>query len=236
MRSSVIISLFGRQCPPKRGPSAVVVSVAVHTCAFVLLFLGWHQPHTADIADVAKRYTVRMMELHQPEPKIQRYVPKEPAAPGQTAKMSAVPGNSPLSAPAPRVPANLVAQKQVVETLVQPDVTNNLLIPKEVPLPQVGRVEFAGYDGEDDRSDFTADGHQDRGAAFAGGAQSGCSCVGVEDCALGRRRRRLHCRRRARRRRSRPRELSLRREFRRLRRRRLVRHLRRASFRCRMFR
>jgi len=138
MRSSSIISLFGETVPPRRGPSSFVVSLLVHTVAFVLLFLGLNQPKKVDVSDVARRYTVRMMELHQPEPKIHPYVPREPAETGQTAKVRmAAPGNSAPTAPAQRVPINLLAQKQVVQTLVQPDVNNNLLIQKEAPLPQV---------------------------------------------------------------------------------------------------
>ena len=138
MRSSSIISLFGETVPPKRGPSSFVISMFVHSVAFVLLLLGLNQPKKAEISDVAHRYTVRMMELHQPEPKIRQYIPNEQAQTGQTAKVrAAAPGNSAPTAPAQRIPLNLLAQKQVVQTLVQPDVNNNLLIQKETPLPQV---------------------------------------------------------------------------------------------------
>ncbi len=137
MKSSTIISLFGETPAPRRGPSAVVISLFVHSLACVLLLLGLNQPHKVEVSNVAKRFTVRMMELHQPEPKIRQYVPTETAEVGQASKIRSVtPGNTPPTAPAPRLPSNLVAQKQVEQTLIQPDVTNNLLIQK-TPLPQV---------------------------------------------------------------------------------------------------
>jgi hypothetical protein len=137
MKSSTIISLFGETPAPKRGPSAFVISIFVHSLACVLLFLGLNQPHTVEVSNVAKRFTVRMMELHQPEPKIHQYVPHETAEAGLAAKLrNATPGISPPTAPAPRLPSNFQAQKQVEQTLIQPDVTNNILIPK-TPLPQV---------------------------------------------------------------------------------------------------
>jgi hypothetical protein len=44
-------------------------------------------------------------------------------------------------------------------------------------------VEFARIDSKDDRSGFTTDGGQDRGAAFAGTTQSGAPCVRLTDLA-----------------------------------------------------
>jgi hypothetical protein len=137
MKSSTIISLFGETPAPRRGPSAFVISVFVHSLACVLLFLGLNRPQTVEVSDVAKRYTVRVMELHQPEPKIRQYVPHETAEVGQASRARSIaPGNTPPTAPAPRLPSNFVAQKQVEQTLIQPDVANNLLIQK-APLPQV---------------------------------------------------------------------------------------------------
>jgi hypothetical protein len=137
MRSSSIISLFGETLPPRRGPSAFVTSILVHACACVLLFLGLNQPHKVDISKTPRRYSVRMMELHQPQPKIHEYVPHESAELGHTGAVRSTLGNSSPTAPAPRIPTNFMAQKQVVQTLVQPDVANNNLILKETPLPQV---------------------------------------------------------------------------------------------------
>jgi hypothetical protein len=137
MKSSTIISLFGETPAPKRGPSAVAISLLVHSVACVLLFLGLNRPHTVEVSNVARRYSVRMMELHQPEPKIRQYVPHETAEVGQASRARSItPGNTPPTAPAPRLPSNFVAQKQVEQTLIQPDVSNNLLIQK-APLPQV---------------------------------------------------------------------------------------------------
>src|SRR6202008_1424125 len=44
---------------------------------------------------------------------------------------------APIAAPAPRIPVNLIAKKPVVETVIQPDVANNVLLQKEAPIPQV---------------------------------------------------------------------------------------------------
>src|SRR5580704_416430 len=110
MKSSTIISLFGETPAPKRGPSAVAISLFVHSVACVLLFLGLNRPHTVEVSNVAKRYSVRMMELHQPEPKIRQYVPHETAEVGQASRArSTTPGNTPPTAPASRLPSNFVA-------------------------------------------------------------------------------------------------------------------------------
>jgi hypothetical protein len=143
LTSFSIISLFGETVPPKRGPSGFMISAFVHAWACLLLFLGLHQPRKVELSS-PPRFAVRTMELHQPERKIQRYTPNrtQSAPPGQVARVqNAAPGNTqiaaPLPAPAPRIPANLIAQKQVVETLIQPDVANHVLLQKEVPIPQV---------------------------------------------------------------------------------------------------
>jgi hypothetical protein len=78
-----------------------------------------------------------MMELHRPEPKKQPPAQKVAAHTGQQPSTSlAASAGGPETAPASRVPLNLISQKQALQTLVQPDAPQNL-ITQEIALPQV---------------------------------------------------------------------------------------------------
>jgi hypothetical protein len=110
----------------------------VHICACGLLYLGLKQPHTVDSRSVTQRFAVRIMELHKPEPKLQRPVEHVLVDPGQQPSTHQVaPGASQETAAAQRIPLNFTPQKQAHQTLIQPEAPPDLTIPQEVPLPQV---------------------------------------------------------------------------------------------------
>jgi hypothetical protein len=138
MKSSPIIVLFGTPPPPlRRGPSGIVISLVVHAFAFALLFAGLNAPHRVDSRSELQRYAVRIMELHRPEPKEQKLARSGGADPGHAAAASHESGGGQESAAAARIPLNFLSQQKAVQTLIQPDVQRNVVIPQEAALPQV---------------------------------------------------------------------------------------------------
>jgi hypothetical protein len=139
MKSSPIIVLFAEPPPPlRRRPSAFAVSFVLHCFAFALLWAGLNQPHKVDSRSDLQRYAVRIMELHRIEPKERQLTQKVIEPPGEGAPAhAAMPGGGPEGAAAARIPLNFITQKQAVQTLIQPEVQRELLLPQEVPLPQV---------------------------------------------------------------------------------------------------
>ena len=137
MKSSSIIVLFGDPPPMRRGPSAFFVSLSLHICACVLLYLGLHQARTVDSRPFSPRSAVRIMELRKDQPKLHPPVEKATLHPDQLPDIHSIaPGGSPNMAPAPRIPINFIAQKEAIQTLVQPDAPTDPTIP-QAPLPQV---------------------------------------------------------------------------------------------------
>jgi hypothetical protein len=137
MKSSSILVLFGDPPPLRRGPSGLLISLSLHGCACVLLYLGLHQAHKVDSRLITQRFAVRIMELRKQEPKIQPPVQRallRPDPPPDTHPMAA--GGSREMAAAPRIPLNFISQREAVQTLVQPDAPTDPTIP-QAPLPQV---------------------------------------------------------------------------------------------------
>ncbi len=114
-----------------------MISLVVHAFAFALLFAGLNQPHRADLRSDVQRYAVRIMELHRPEPKEQKLARSGGTDPGHAAAASHESGGGQESAAAARIPLNFLSQQKAVQTLIQPDVQRNVVIPQEAPLPQV---------------------------------------------------------------------------------------------------
>jgi hypothetical protein len=138
MKSSSLISLFDTPPPVRRGPSSFFISLVLHAFAFAVLYLGLNTPHKVDLKSDVQRYSVRVMELHRPEPKERRVTEKVIAPPGQGALThTAVTGGGPEGAAAARIPLNFITQKEAVQTLIQPDAPHDLLIRQEAALPQV---------------------------------------------------------------------------------------------------
>ncbi len=78
------------------------------------------------------------MELHRIEPKERQLTERVIEPPGEGAPAhAATPGGGPEGATAARIPLNFITQKQALQTLIQPEVQRELLLPQEVPLPQV---------------------------------------------------------------------------------------------------
>lgn len=135
IESSRTITLFAELPTSRREPSAFLVSILLHCVAMGLLYFGLR--HAVRIQDdsLLQRYTVRLLNLRTPEPQTHR--PAE-AGGGSHDTLSAPrmprPGGS---VAAPSVPHQLAQLLPAPQTLVQPDLPPNLLLPKETPIPLV---------------------------------------------------------------------------------------------------
>ena len=138
MKSSPIMSLFSTAPPVRRSPSSFLISVVLHAFAFALLFAGLNRPRKVDMKSDIERYAVRVMELHRDEPKDRRLAQKTIAAPGRQAGAQApVAGGGPEAVAAAQIPLNFIAKKEAAQTLIQPEVRQEIVIHHEAALPQI---------------------------------------------------------------------------------------------------
>jgi hypothetical protein len=144
MRSTSIISLFAEPTPAQGGPSGVMVSTLVHAVVCGLIWIGLKHHYLMKPVPPPKRYTVRVMDIEKPEPQLEwaaQHGAGEPshtgASGGQAAMHADALGGSPDAAPVPRIPPALVMPRLSPQTLIQPDVTEQVTLAHPVPLPQV---------------------------------------------------------------------------------------------------
>lgn len=136
MGSSRIITLFAEAPPSRRGPSGFLVSMLVHAAVMALAYLGFlHRVRVSDESS-AERYTVRLLNLDQPQTPPSR---DEEAGGASIEAPSAArgegnPGGSPS---APAIPLRVAQTIPAPQTIVQPDLPPNLLLPKNTPVPTV---------------------------------------------------------------------------------------------------
>jgi hypothetical protein len=133
MRSSQTITLFGETPPSRWRPSGFLISMLAHGVAMIMFYAGLkHMPKVVD--PFSERYTVRIMNLHRPAPKIQLASLRGIAHPVHPAVNHLVARGgghlTPLSGS--RHLAQLIPAQQ---TLVQPDLPPNLVLPQETPVP-----------------------------------------------------------------------------------------------------
>lgn len=135
MMSSRTITLFTEPPVPRTGPSAFAVSILLHggICGLVLLGIS-RTPHTNDPA-LARHYAVRLLTLHQPEARPWL------AAAAAAAALRGVAHHAPATqggAPSARMAAPEIPQlEHASQTLVQPDLPQNLLLPRQMRVPTV---------------------------------------------------------------------------------------------------
>lgn len=134
MISSRTVTLFTEPPPVRTGPSAFVISILLHGVVCGLILVGISRaPRTTDAA-LARRYTVRLLTLHQPERRQRLSAP----APAEALHAAAASHAAAGSAPSARAAVPQIAHPQVAQqTLVQPDLPQNLLLPHETPIPTV---------------------------------------------------------------------------------------------------
>ena len=131
---SRIITLFVDPPPSRRGPSGFLVSMIVHVVVMGSLYLNLKHRIRVEDEAIVQRYTVRLLSLWRPEPPIRRPVEHRSTQAPQGATSELASAGRPsapslLQQPQDRIPAP--------QTLVQPDLPPNLLLPQETPVPLI---------------------------------------------------------------------------------------------------
>ena len=133
MRSARTITLFSVQAEPRRGPSAVVASVVFHSGAIFLIlsafvFAPQFRLNTPDV------YMMQHVSLNMPYPPI----PKDGGSGSMYPKTSSS-GTESSAQEKPAAPASsrihFMHRKLAPQTLIQPDIDPDKMLPKETPLP-----------------------------------------------------------------------------------------------------
>jgi hypothetical protein len=131
---SHILTLFGDPKPAGRGPSGFLVSMVVHVVVIGSLYLNLkHRVRVEDEA-IVQRYTVRLLSLWRPEPKVPRPVENHGTQSPQRGAGEVASGGQPS---APSLPFQVADRIPAPQTLVQPDLPPNLVLPQETPIPLI---------------------------------------------------------------------------------------------------
>jgi len=140
MQSSRTVPLFAELPLSSTRPSAFLISTVSHGLAFAVLVYGLHHIPRIDERSPDQQETVRLLNLNNTEPKL-RWTGGGGASGGgsrhaivQGAAPAASSGGEPSS---PSVPQQLAQQVATPQTLVQPDLPPNVVLPNETPLPFV---------------------------------------------------------------------------------------------------
>ena len=127
--SARLITLFTAPPPSRSEPSSFAVSILLHGTALGIAYLGLTHRTRIDDLPLKAQYTVRLLELHSTEPHAR------PAGgiayPGpQSAAQAAQSG-----ARAASVPLQLAQLVQARQTIVQPDLPPDVVLPRDTPIP-----------------------------------------------------------------------------------------------------
>lgn len=127
------LSLFTEPRPSSQGPSAIVVSMLVHGAVLGLLSYGFMHTPRIDEQALSKRYAVRRLNLHTPEPQMRPSSGSGVRYPGPQRPAHAIPpGSGPASGP-----MQIAQLTPAPQTLIQPDLPRNLTLSQEIPIPTV---------------------------------------------------------------------------------------------------
>lgn len=132
MASSNLMSLFTEPQPARTGPSSFLVSAVTHCAVLGLMFLAIKNAPNIIRINPDQRYEVRLIRLHQPEPRV-RWAPSNGGA---------------LSAPKPvahaarvgikpSAPKSFAPLSHALETLVQPDAPQSQPLLQQMHVPTV---------------------------------------------------------------------------------------------------
>lgn len=133
MRSSRTITLFTLQPEPRRSPSALVASVFLHGGAIFLIlsafvFAPQFRLNTPDV------YMMQHVSLNMPLPPIPKSGGSGSMYPKESSSGEETSAHEQLAAPASsRV--RFMHRKLAQQTLVDPDIDPNRMLPKETPVP-----------------------------------------------------------------------------------------------------
>jgi hypothetical protein len=135
MEHSRTITLFAEAPSARRGPSGFLVSALVHVAVIGLGYV--YMKETVRVTDLIanQRYNVRLINVQPPRVRMMRAGGSGGGTPDLSAAMThaADPGGHPTS---PLI-REVVRPIHAAQPLVQPDLPPDLLLTKQVPLPQV---------------------------------------------------------------------------------------------------
>lgn len=134
MMASQTITLFTRQTDIGPRPTSFAASILLHgmTVALVLFGLAYKPPVTKVIME---HYSIRELDLHLDEQQmraVRNLIPYPAAHAGPRALASAG-----RTSPSPPMPRPITQAKLGPQTLIQPDLPKPIVLPEQVPLPQV---------------------------------------------------------------------------------------------------
>jgi len=135
MRSSRTITLFSVQPEARQGPSSYVASAITHVCAiFGLVCAFIYTPQfklpTPDV------YMMQHVNLNIPYPPVKRAGGSGSMYPQSSASGAETSTHEKLAAP-PSSRLQLARPKLAPQTLIEPDVDPNKMLPKETPVPSL---------------------------------------------------------------------------------------------------
>ncbi|MGB8536667.1 MAG: hypothetical protein WCD57_09665 [Acidobacteriaceae bacterium] len=131
---SRIISLFADPKPSRRGPSGFLVSMAVHVVVMGSIYLNLKHGVRVEDEAIVHRYTVRLLSLWRPEPMVRRAVENPSTQSPQRGAGDVASGGRPS---APSLPLEVADRIPAPQTLVEPDLPPNLLLPQQIPIPPI---------------------------------------------------------------------------------------------------
>jgi hypothetical protein len=133
MRSSRTITLFSLQPEPRRGPSALVASVFLHGGAIFLVLSAFvYAPQFR--LNTPDMYMMQHVSLNMPIPPIPKSGGSGSMYPKESSSGAETSAQEQLAAPASsRV--RFMHSKLAKQTLIDPDVDPNRMLPKETPVP-----------------------------------------------------------------------------------------------------
>jgi len=136
MSSSRTITLFSERPEQAQKPSSFLFSIVAHAGAIALLSLGIiYNPNLNDRIK-PKRYTVRHIDLHNPDPLKRESASKGVSYPGPASKLhKPAPGKKPGQEQA--VLRQTVDAQKGVQTLIQPDLPDAAKVTEVTPVPTV---------------------------------------------------------------------------------------------------
>jgi hypothetical protein len=133
MRSSRTITLFSVQPETKQGPTSYVASGVFHVCTIfgvvcAFIYTPQFRLPTPDV------YMMQHVNLNIPYPPIQKYGGSGSMYPKSSSSGSETSTHEHLAAPASSR-LQLAHRKLAPQTLIEPDIDPNKMLPKETPLP-----------------------------------------------------------------------------------------------------
>jgi hypothetical protein len=143
MKSPRMTTLFSEPPPLARGPSGFVISFLVHGVVFGFVVFGMLHPRHIRARYNGDRFTLRVLNLNDTQAQLRRAAgsgimyraPHSGSHASGGAHSSGTSGGSPPTPPAvPRQSAKLIPAPQ---TLVQPDLPPNIILPDKMPVPLI---------------------------------------------------------------------------------------------------